>query len=69
MQQQQQCHKLAKTVLVCSDSSILSVLLSFPILTFSCRYLRSEEADRGAFGPHGAEPLGGDPQGGLQACP
>lgn len=29
--------------------------------------LRSEEADRGASGSDGAEPLGGDPAGGLQA--
>lgn len=34
-----------------------------------CQYPRSEEADRGAFGSDGAEPLGGDPEGGLQARP
>lgn len=30
-----------------------------------CRF---EEADRGALGSNGAEPLGGDPQSGLQTC-
>lgn len=32
-----------------------------------CYSPRSEEADRGAFSPDGAQPLGGDPEGGLQA--